>query len=350
MIQLAAQFQLASLYLGLQVGNTLTEVIHRKPLKVERFLRYRFFFEHDCSFSDCGWTFHKASPTWTTDQAFKTIEIFMTQTMHAILVEADKPLKWGETKRPEPASGEVLVKVAAAGLNRADLLQRRGMYPPPKGASDIMGLECSGTIEAVGPGVSKYKVGDRVCALLAGGGYAEYTTVDEGSLLPIPEGMSFMEAAALPEAMMTVYANVFMRCGLKQGETFLVHGGTSGIGTMAIQMAKSAGAAAIWTTAGTDDKCRYAQTLGASLALNYKTDDFESFFSDAGGTDVILDMVGGEYVQKNIAISKTNGRICNIAYQNGPKVELNLMPLMLKRLILTATTPGGHVGKIMLVA
>ncbi|GGB73085.1 NAD(P)H-quinone oxidoreductase [Henriciella pelagia] len=262
----------------------------------------------------------------------------MTNMMKAIIAEDGQPLKVAEVERPAIGDNEVLVKVAAAGLNRADLVQRAGKYPPPPGASPIMGLECSGTVETVGAKVTKWKPGDKVCALLAGGGYAEYAAIDEGSLLPVPENLSLLEAAALPEAMMTVYANIFMRCAFREGESILIHGGTSGIGSMAIQMVKAAGAKDIWTTAGTAEKCEAATGFGATRAINYKTEDFEAVVRDGGGADVTLDMVGGDYVQKNISAARVNGRICNIAYLNGPVVELNLMPLMLKRLVLTGTT------------
>ncbi|MEM6411040.1 MAG: NAD(P)H-quinone oxidoreductase [Pseudomonadota bacterium] len=262
----------------------------------------------------------------------------MAETMKAVCVSGDAPLSLGDVPRPAPGPGEVLIRIAASGLNRADLLQRKGMYPPPPGASDIMGLECAGEIAALGEGVSDWAVGDRVCALLAGGGYGEYTAVDAGSLFPVPDGMSFTHAACLPEAMMTVWANVYDRCAFQPGESFLIHGGTSGIGVMAIQMAQVWGASEIYATAGSDEKCATCTELGASRAINYKLEDFEAVVSGAGGVDVILDMVGGDYVQKNISIARVNGRIVNIAYMNGPKVELNLMPLMLKRLILTGTT------------
>ena len=262
----------------------------------------------------------------------------MSRTMKAVVVEDGQPLKLGEVARPDIGPHEVLVKVAAAGLNRADLVQRAGHYPPPKGASQIMGLECSGTIAAAGEKVTNWSEGDRVCALLAGGGYAEFCAVDEGSLLPVPENLTLLQAAALPEAMMTVYANIFMRCAFEKGETVLIHGGTSGIGSMAIQMVKAAGASEIWTTAGSAEKCKAAETLGATRAVNYREEDFEDVVKAGGGADVILDMVGGDYVQKNISAARVNGRICNIAYLNGPKVELNLIHLMLKRLILTGTT------------
>lgn len=262
----------------------------------------------------------------------------MSGTMKAVIVEEGAPLKLGDVPKPEIGAEDVLVEVKAAGLNRADLLQRKGMYPPPPGASPIMGLECAGVIAEAGAGVSRWKPGDRVCALIAGGGYAEYCAVDEGSLLPIPDGMDFVSAACLPEAMMTVLANVYQRCNLKPGEAFLCHGGTSGIGVMAIQMGKHWGAGAVYTTAGSDEKCAVAANLGADAAFNYRETDYEEEVRKRGGVDVILDMVGGDYVQKNIDILNINGRVCNIAYQNGPVVELNLMRLMLKRAILTGTT------------
>lgn len=262
----------------------------------------------------------------------------MTDMMKAVIASEGEPLRLGDVPRPELGPHDVLVKVAAAGLNRADLVQRAGKYPPPPGASDIMGLECSGTIVAVGEKVTQWNEGDRVCALLAGGGYAEFCAVDEGSLLRVPDNLTLLKAAALPEAMMTVYANIFMRCAFQKGETVLIHGGTSGIGSMAIQMVKAAGASEIWTTAGSAEKCKAAETLGATRAINYKDEDFEEVVKAGGGADVILDMVGGDYVQKNISAARTNGRICNIAYLQGSKVELNLIYLMMKRLILTGTT------------
>lgn len=262
----------------------------------------------------------------------------MAETMWAVMAEDDAPLKLADVKKPGCGPGDVLVEIVTAGLNRADLVQRRGMYPPPPGASEIMGLECSGTIVEIGSDVADWSVGDRVCGLMAGGGYAEYAVVDQGSLFKVPDGMSFEEAGALPEVMMTVWANIFDRCQFKAGESLLIHGGTSGIGTMAIQMAKHAGAKNIMITAGSDEKCAYAQSLGADIAINYRDQDFEEVVREAGGADVILDMVGGDYVQKNISAAKIGGRIVNIAYMQGPQVQLNLMPLMLKRLVLTGTT------------
>lgn len=262
----------------------------------------------------------------------------MAEQMWAVTIPEDGPLEIGQAAKPTCGDSDVLVEVITAGLNRADLVQRRGFYPPPPGASEIMGLECAGTITAIGTGVTDWSIGDRVCGLMAGGGYAEFALVDQGSLFKIPDSMTFNEAGALPEVMMTVWANIFDRCQFKAGETLLVHGGTSGIGTMAIQMAKHAGAGKIIITAGNDEKCAYARKLGADLAINYKTQDFETEVREAGGADVILDMVGAEYIQKNISAAKIGGRIVNIAYMQGAKVELNLMPLMLKRLSLNGTT------------
>ena len=262
----------------------------------------------------------------------------MSETMWAVVVEEDQPLKLGNVEKPSCGPNDVLVEIVTAGLNRADLVQRRGLYPPPPGASEIMGLECAGTIVATGSEVSGWSVGDRVCGLMAGGGYAEFAVVDQGSLFKIPDGMSFDEAGALPEVMMTVWANIFDRCQFKAGEAVLIHGGTSGIGTMAIQMLKTAGASNIMITAGSAEKCERAKALGADTAINYREEDFEQIVRDAGGADIILDMVGGDYVQKNISAAKVGGRIVNIAYMQGSQVDVNLMPLMLKRLILTGTT------------
>ncbi len=262
----------------------------------------------------------------------------MSGTMQAVIATDGAALQLGDTARPEPGPNEILVKTAFSGLNRADLVQRAGAYPPPPGASTIMGLEVSGTVEAVGSTVTRWKPGDRVCALLAGGGYAQYVAVDEGSVFPVPEGMSLDQAACLPEAMMTVWANVFDRVDLKAGENFLCHGGTSGIGVMAIQMARVAGAAKVFATAGSDEKCLLASSLGATRAINYRTEDFEAVVRAGGGADVTLDMVGGDYIQKNISVSNPDGRIINIAYQNGFQATVNFAPVLMKRLTLAATT------------
>lgn len=262
----------------------------------------------------------------------------MSETMWAIIVEDEQPLKLGHVDKPVCGPNDVLVEIVTAGLNRADLVQRRGLYPPPPGASEILGLECAGTIVATGADVSDWAIGDRVCGLLAGGGYAEFTAIDQGSLFKIPDEMSFEQASALPEVLMTVWANIFDRCQFKSGETVLIHGGTSGIGTMAIQMLKVAGAAKIMVTAGSAEKCQFALDLGADIAINYREQDFEEIGRAEGGADIILDMVGGDYVQKNISVARLGGRIVNIAYMQGSQVNVNLMPLMLKRLILTGTT------------
>lgn len=258
--------------------------------------------------------------------------------MQAVIAEKGKPLELGEVETPQTGATDVLIEVKAAGLNRADLVQRAGAYPPPPGASPIMGLEVSGEIVEVGANVSRWKVGDRVCALLAGGGYAEFAAVDEGSVLPIPAGMSFEHACCFPEAMMTVWANVFLRCGFMSGEAFLQHGGTSGIGVMGIQMAKHAGASNVYATAGSDEKTALCKDLGADTAINYKSEDFEEIVKAGGGADVVLDMVGGDYIQKNIGCTNLNGRICNIAYQNGFEANVNFGLVLMKRLTLTATT------------
>lgn len=264
----------------------------------------------------------------------------MADTMLAIATTPDSPLALQPVARPEPGPQEVLIDIRAAGLNRADLLQRKGMYPPPPGAPETMGLECAGVIAEVGNGVTRWKVGDRVCALLAGGGYAEYCAVHEAHCLPVPKGVSLTEAAALPEVYFTVWTNVFERGQLKAGETLLIHGGSSGIGTAAIQLASALGAR-VFVTAGTDEKCRVCQTLGAERAINYNEEDFvlvTNALTEGKGVDVIFDMVGGPYVQRNISAAARDGRIVNIAYQAGSKVELNLLPIMLKRLTMTGST------------
>lgn len=258
--------------------------------------------------------------------------------MRAVTIQADKSLLIEETAKPEAGAGEVLIHVEAAGVNRADLVQRAGFYPAPPGASDILGLEVVGHVEAVGAGTSRYKIGDRVCALLPGGGYAEFSVADEGSVLPVPKSMPAAKACCFPEAVFTVWANVFDRAGLKPGETFLCHGGTSGIGVTALQMARLLGASKVFATAGTIDKCALAQSLGADRAINYKAEDFVAVMAAEGGADVILDMVGGDYVARNIQACRADGRIINIAYMNGFKTEVDFLPVMLKRLSLMATT------------
>ncbi len=240
---------------------------------------------------------------------------------------------------PVPTDSQVLIKVAAAGVNRPDVFQRMGFYPPPPGVTDIPGLEASGTIVAVGSAVQRWKVGDQVCALLSGGGYAEYAVADEAICLPIPEGLSLTDAAALPETCFTVWHNLFERAELQAGEWLLVHGGSSGIGTTAIQMASAMGIKVI-ATAGSYEKCAACEKLGAVKAINYREQDFVQACQEITGTgvNVILDMVGGDYVQQNFAACAPKARIVNIAFLRGSKVEVDLLPLMLKQLVLTGST------------
>lgn len=242
-------------------------------------------------------------------------------------------------ERPDPVAGpgQVLIRVRAAGVNRPDLLQRTGAYPPPPGASDVLGLEVAGEVEAVGEGVTRWTVGDRVCALLGGGGYAELAVVDARHVLPIPEGLDFVQAAVLPETVFTVFANVFEGGALKAGETLLIHGATSGIGVTAIQMAKAAGARVIATSRGAD-KAAAAKALGADVSLDAKSDDLEAQIREAGGADVVLDMVGRDYAALNLNSLNAGGRWVVIASLTGPKVELDLQRIMLKRLTLTGST------------
>lgn len=240
---------------------------------------------------------------------------------------------------PSPGEGEILVKVAAAGVNRPDVMQRQGLYPPPPGAPDIPGLEIAGEIVALGSGVKRWKIGDRVMALVVGGGYAEYCLAQASHVLPVGT-LPIIEAAAIPETFLTVWHNVFERGALKAGETLLVHGGSSGIGTTAIQLAKAFGARVI-TTAGSAEKCAACRKLGADVAINYKTEDFVAATKAATGdkgADVILDMVGGDYIARNYEAAAVEGRIVQIAFQGGPKAEVNFMRLMLKRLHHTGST------------
>ena len=242
-------------------------------------------------------------------------------------------------ERPDPVAGpgQVLIRVRAAGVNRPDLLQRNGVYPPPPGASDILGLEVAGEIAAVGEGVTRWQVGERVCALLGGGGYAEQAVVDARHVLPIPEGLDFVHAAVLPETVFTVFANVFEGGGLKAGETLLIHGATSGIGVTAIQMAKAAGAKVIATSRGAD-KAKAAKALGADISLDASADDLEAQIKAAGGADVVLDMVGRDYAALNLNSLNAGGRWVVIASLTGAKVEMDLQRIMLKRLTLTGST------------
>ncbi len=241
---------------------------------------------------------------------------------------------------PEPGDGEILIRVQAAGVNRPDLLQRQGAYPPPPGASDLPGLEVAGTVAAIGAGVTRWKPGDAVCALTNGGGYAEFVTVHASHVLPVPHGFTMTEAAALPETYFTVWHNVFQRGGLKEGETLLVHGGSSGIGTTAIQLAHRFGAKVL-TTAGTKEKCDRCVELGAERAINYREEDFVEAVkaaTDGKGADVILDMVGGDYVARNYDAAAVDGRIVQIATLGGATAEANYAKLLVKRLTHTGST------------
>ena len=250
-----------------------------------------------------------------------------------VLVPAERAI-------PAIADDEVLIAVAAAGVNRPDVIQRMGLYPAPPGASDLPGLEVAGTIAEAGSAVESFKKGDKVCALVNGGGYAEYVNVPAGQCLPIPDQLSFVEAASLPETFFTVWSNVFERAALAAGETFLVHGGSSGIGVSAIQMAVAQGAT-VFATAGSAEKCAACEKLGAAFAVNYKTDDFVEEikeFTAGRGVDVILDMVGGDYIQKNIRLAAVDGRIANINFQNGFEASVNFASVLTKRLTLSAST------------
>jgi putative PIG3 family NAD(P)H quinone oxidoreductase len=255
--------------------------------------------------------------------------------------DADSPtLVLGDVAVPDYGPDDVLVRVAASGVNRPDLMQVAGMYPPPPGASDIPGLELSGEIVAVGSNVTDWKYGDKVCALVTGGGYAQYVAVPAAQCLPVPKDMTMIAAAGLPETFFTVWHNVFDKAHLRAGETFLIHGGTSGIGTTAIQLAKAFGAKVI-ATAGTDDKCKACRELGADVAINYKTQDFVEEVksaTDGKGANVILDMVAGDYVSRNFKAAAFEARILIIAFLRGPKAETNFTPLLLKRLTLMGST------------
>ena len=241
---------------------------------------------------------------------------------------------------PKPGPGEVLIRVAAGGVNRPDVLQRLGHYPPPPGAPDILGLEIAGEVVAAGPGVTRFSVGQQAMGLVAGGGYAEYASVHETNALPVPSGLPIVEAGAIPETYFTVWTNVFERGRLASGETFLIHGGTSGIGTTAIQLAKAFGATVI-ATAGSNEKCDACRKLGADVAINYRTQDFVAAAKEATGgrgVDLIVDMVGGDYVQRNHEAAAVEGRIVQIAFLKTSKVELDLRLLMMKRLTHTGST------------
>ncbi|WP_261718949.1 NAD(P)H-quinone oxidoreductase [Streptomyces sp. FZ201] len=263
--------------------------------------------------------------------------------MHAITIDepgGPEALVWAEVPDPVPGEGEVLIEVAASAVNRADLLQRQGFYDPPPGASPYPGLECSGRIGVLGPGVSGWAVGDEVCALLGGGGYAEKVVVPVGQVLPVPKGVGLVQAAALPEVVCTVWSNVFMVAHLRPGETLLVHGGSSGIGTMAIQLAKAVGAK-VAVTAGTRQKLDRCAELGADILINYREQDFVEEIAkatDGAGADVILDNMGAKYLDRNVRALAVNGRLAVIGLQGGVKGELNLGALLSKRAAISATS------------
>ena len=264
----------------------------------------------------------------------------MSDTMRA--VEITQPggpevLRIAERPVPQAGHGQVVIRVAWAGVNRPDTLQRAGSYAPPPDASDLPGLECSGEVVELGQGVDSLKIGDKVCALLPGGGYAEYVATPAAHCLPVPKGMALREAACLPETFFTVWSNVFTRGGLQAGERFLVHGGSSGIGTTAIQLANAFGAR-VFATAGSEDKCKACTDLGAEQAINYRTGDFVKVMQAEGGANLILDMVGGSYIPRNLKALADDGRLVQIAFLQGPVAELNLAPLVVRRLTITGST------------
>jgi NADPH2:quinone reductase len=260
-------------------------------------------------------------------------------------------LKPSSVTVPVPRHGQILIRIAWAGVNRPDALQRAGSYAPPANASPLPGLEASGHVAAIGPGVTRWQVGDAVCALLPGGGYAEYALTHADHALPVPDGMALREAACLPETCFTVWSNVVMRGGLKAGERFLVHGGSSGIGTTAIQIARALGAR-VFTTAGTAEKCAACVALGAEKAMNYNDEDFAVVIKAEGGADLILDMLGGSYLPRNVRSLADDGRLVQIAFLTGPKVELNFAEVMMRRLTITGSTlrPQSDLAKAKIAA
>ena len=265
----------------------------------------------------------------TTPKTMRAIEITEPGDL-SVLQPVDRPV-------PKPGYGELLIRLAYAGVNRPDALQRAGAYAPPPTASDLPGLEGAGEVAAVGEGVTGWSVGDAVCALLPGGGYAEYVTTPAAHALPVPDGMSIDKAACLPETYFTVWSNVFMRGRLQAGERFLVHGGSSGIGTTAIQLAHHFGAR-VFTTAGSDEKCRVCRELGTERAINYRSEDFVEIVRGEGGANLILDMVGGDYIPRNIKTLADEGRMVHIAFLSGPKAEVNFAQIMARRLTVTGST------------
>jgi NADPH:quinone reductase len=278
----------------------------------------------------------------------------LPQRMRAVEILAPgrpEVLKPVTVDRPEPAHGQILIRVAYAGVNRPDALQRAGSYAPPPTASPLPGLEAAGVVAALGPGVTGWSVGDEVCALLPGGGYAEYAVTPSAHALPVPRGMGLREAACLPETFFTVWSNVFLRGGLTAGETFLVHGGSSGIGTTAIQLGAVFGAR-VFATAGSAEKCAACARLGAERAINYREEDFGAVMKAEGGADLVLDMVGGPYLPRNVRALKDDGRLVQIAFLQGPKVELNFAEVMMRRLTITGSTlrPQSDLAKARIAA
>ncbi len=264
----------------------------------------------------------------------------LPDTMRAVAISAPggpEMLRPVEMPVPRPGHGQVLLRLSHAGVNRPDALQRAGSYAPPPGASPLPGLEGAGHVAAAGPGVTRWREGDAVCALLPGGGYAEYAVTPAAHALPVPEGMGLREAACLPETFFTVWTNVFVRGGLRAGEVFLVHGGSSGIGTTAIQLARVFGAR-VFATAGSDEKCAACLRLGAERAINYRSEDFVAVLRAEGGAELILDMVGGSYLPRNVKALRDDGRLVQIAFLEGPKVELNFAEVMMRRLTITGST------------
>jgi putative PIG3 family NAD(P)H quinone oxidoreductase len=278
----------------------------------------------------------------------------LSHTMTAVEITAPggpEVLRPAQVPVPVPGHGQIVIRLAYAGVNRPDVLQRAGAYAPPPSASPLPGLEGAGTVVEVGPGVTRWQIGDRVCALLPGGGYAEYVATQGSHALPVPDGMPLRDAACLPETCFTVWSNVVMRGGLQAGERFLVHGGTSGIGTTAIQIARALGAR-VFATAGTDAKCQACRDLGAEIAINHRTEDFVAVLRAAGGANLILDMVGGPYIERNLKALADDGRLVQIAFLQGPKVTLNLAELMMRRLTLTGSTlrPQSDLAKARIAA
>lgn len=261
----------------------------------------------------------------------------MMRAMEISVPGGPEVLRLCERPVPSPGAEQILITVDHAGVNRPDALQRAGSYAPPLGASDLPGLEASGFVSAVGPGVTRWNVGDKVCALLPGGGYAEHVVTHQDHALAVPDGLSMAQASALPETFFTVWSNVFMRAGLRAGQRFLVHGGSSGIGTTAIQLARVMGAR-VFATAGSDAKCAACVSLGAERAVNYRDEDFVAVMRAVGGADVILDMVGGDYLPRNVKALADDGHLQQIAFLQGPKVELNFAQLMVRRLTISGST------------